>query len=137
MLKRFFGIPAESARELRPLHPHADMLYSRACVCCTPGISKAGQSLIFYLAECVDDLVHGESKSCLNAVAGLTGPLAAQWLSALKTHLTQSGGETDLSKLGSVKKPEGVAKNQRLKAFLLQHPKTFAVNGNTVTLKKL
>ncbi|KAA6421854.1 MAG: hypothetical protein FRX49_08173 [Trebouxia sp. A1-2] len=36
------------------------------------------------------------------ALPGLTGPLAAQWLSALKTHLTQSGGETDLSKLGSV-----------------------------------
>ncbi len=85
---------------------------------------------------CVDDHAHGECNLCLNAVAGLTGPLAAQWLSVLKTHLTQSGGETDLSKLGSVKKPEGVAKNQRLKAFLLQHPKTFAVDGNTVTLKK-
>ncbi len=47
MLKHFFGIPAESAQELRPFHPYADMLYSRACVCCTPGISKAGQSLKF------------------------------------------------------------------------------------------
>ncbi len=84
----------------------------------------------------VDDHAHGECNLCVHAVAGLTGPLAAQWLSALKTHLTQSGGETDLSKLGSVKKPEGVAKGQRLKAFLLQHPKTFAVDGNTVTLKK-
>ena len=66
----------------------------------------------------------------------MTGPLAAQWLSALKTHLTQSGGETDLSKLGGVKKPEGVPKGQKLKAFLLQHPKTFSVDGNTVKMKK-
>jgi len=72
----------------------------------------------------------------MKAVAGLTGPVAAQGLSALKTHLTQSGGETDLSKLGSVKKPEGVTKGQKLKAFLLQHPKTFAVDGNTVKLEK-
>ena len=68
--------------------------------------------------------------------AGLTGPAAAQWLSALKAYLTQDGGETDMSKLGGVKKPEGVAKGQRLKAFILQHPKTFAIDGNSVKLLK-
>lgn len=41
-----------------------------------------------------------------------------------------------MSKLGSVKKPEGIAKNTKLKAFLLQHAKVFAVDGNTVKLKK-
>ncbi len=69
-------------------------------------------------------------------MAGVTGPAAAQWISALKAYLTQSGGETEMSKLGGVKKPEGVAKGQKLKAFILQNPKTFALEGNTVTLKK-
>ena len=66
----------------------------------------------------------------------MSGPAAAQWQSALKAYLVQSGGETDMSKLGSVKKPEGVPKGQKLKAFLQQHPDVFAVDGNSVTLKK-
>ena len=41
-----------------------------------------------------------------------------------------------MSKLGSVRKPEGIPKGQRLKAFLQQHPDVFAVDGNAVTLKK-
>ena len=68
--------------------------------------------------------------------AGLTGPAAAQWLSALKQFLKESGGQTELTKLGGVKKPEGVMKGQKLKAFLLQHPKHFTVDGNTVSAKK-
>ena len=66
---------------------------------------------------------------------GVSGPAAAQWQSALKAYLVQSGGETDMSKLGSVRKPEGIPKGQRLKAFLQQHPDVFAVDGNSVTLK--
>ena len=65
---------------------------------------------------------------------GVTGPAATQYVAALKQYLTQSGGETDMSKLGGVKKPEGLAKSQKLKAFLLQHPQSFAVEGNTVSL---
>lgn len=67
---------------------------------------------------------------------GVTGPAAVQWQAALRSYLVQSGGETDLSKLGGVKKPEGIPKGQRLKAFLQQHPNVFAIDGNAVTLQK-
>ena len=67
---------------------------------------------------------------------GVSGPAAAQWQAALKSYLVQSGGETDMSKLGGVKKPEGIPKGQKLKAFLQQHPDVFTLDGNSVALKK-
>lgn len=76
------------------------------------------------------------SQLCACTNIGVSGPAAAQWQSALKAYLVQSGGETDMSKLGSVKKPEGLPKGQKLKAFLQQHSDVFALDGNTVTLKK-
>ena len=67
----------------------------------------------------------------------MTGPAADQWQSGLKAFLIQSGGQTDMSKLGGgVTKPEGVSKGQKLKAFLQQYPAVFAIEGNTVVLKK-
>ena len=67
----------------------------------------------------------------------MTVPAANQWKSAIKAFLVQRGGQTDLTKLGGgVKKPEEVSKGQKLKAFLQQYPAVFAIDGNTVLLKK-
>ncbi|KAL3154496.1 hypothetical protein ABBQ32_013958 [Trebouxia sp. C0010 RCD-2024] len=68
--------------------------------------------------------------------SGVSGPAAAQWQTALKSYLVQSGGQTDMSKLGGVKKPEGIPKGQKLKAFLQQHPDVFTLDGNSVALKE-
>lgn len=57
-----------------------------------------------------------------------SGAPEAQWEKELKAFLKQSGGEAQLSVLGSVKKPEGIAKTTKLKAFLQAHPKSFAVS---------
>lgn len=75
---------------------------------------------------------------CFNetSCAGAYGAAGKQWQSALKAFLHSCGGETDMSKLGGVKKPEGIPKGQKLKAFLQQHPNDFTIDGNTVTLKK-
>ena len=69
-------------------------------------------------------------------IALCAGAPEAQWEKELKAFLQQGGGEAQMSVLGSVKKPEGIAKTTRLKAFLQARPKSFVVSGdNKVSLK--
>lgn len=63
------------------------------------------------------------------------GTEQSQYEQDLKAYLKQSGGEAQLSLLGSVKKPESLPKSTRLKAFLQAHPGSFTVQGDRVVLK--
>ena len=60
------------------------------------------------------------------------GPAHLQYEQDLRAYLKQSGGEAQLSLLGSVKKPD---KSTKLKAFLQAHPNSFTVQGDKVSLK--
>lgn len=65
----------------------------------------------------------------------LEGTAEAQYEKDLKAFLKQSGGEVNLSILGSVKKPDLFPKSTKLKAFLQAHSSSFTVQGDKVLLK--
>ena len=65
----------------------------------------------------------------------LKGTAEAQYEKDLKAFLKQSGGEVNLSILGSVKKPDLFPKSTKLKAFLQAHSSSFTVQGDKVLLK--